>query len=69
MAHIVDVAAPTSTGDPCTRAVTRADTRFGAEDFTGWATLPLVFVKGVLVGGAEDLERLIASGELKRMLG
>jgi len=37
--------------------------------WTGWATMPLVFVKGVLVGGAEDLERLIASGELKRMLG
>jgi len=25
-----------------------------------------VFVKGVLVGGAEDLARLIASGELGR---
>lgn len=37
--------------------------------WTGWATMPLVFVKDVLVGGAEDLERLIASGELKRMLG
>jgi glutaredoxin-related protein len=26
-------------------------------------------VKGVLVGGADDLNRLIASGELKRLLG
>ena len=34
-----------------------------------WPTLPMVFVKGVLVGGAEDLARLIASGELKAMLG
>jgi glutaredoxin-related protein len=25
-----------------------------------------VFVKGVLVGGAEDLEKLLRSGELKR---
>ncbi len=33
--------------------------------WTGWTTFPMVFVKGVLVGGAEDLERLIASGELK----
>ena len=32
--------------------------------WTGWPTFPMVFVKGVLVGGAEDLERLIASGEL-----
>ena len=37
--------------------------------WTGWPTLPLVFVKGCLVGGADDLDRLIASGELKRLLG
>lgn len=36
--------------------------------WTGWPTFPMVFVKGVLVGGAQDLERLIASGELARML-
>jgi len=34
--------------------------------WTGWQTFPMVFVKGVLVGGADDLERLIASGELKK---
>ena len=37
--------------------------------WTGWPTFPMVFVKGTLVGGAVDLEALIASGELKRMLG
>jgi glutaredoxin-related protein len=37
--------------------------------WTGWPTLPMVFVKGQLVGGANDLSRLIASGELKRLLG
>jgi len=37
--------------------------------WTGWPTFPMVFVKGVLVGGAADLERLLASGELKRLLG
>lgn len=36
--------------------------------WTGWPTFPMVFVKGVLVGGTQDLERLIASGELQRML-
>ena len=35
----------------------------------GWPTLPMVFVKGTLVGGAQDLDKLIASGELKRLLG
>jgi len=28
-----------------------------------------VFVKGTLIGGHDDLARLIASGELKAMLG
>ena len=36
--------------------------------WTGWPTFPMVFVKGVLIGGADDLARLIDSGELKRMM-
>ncbi len=36
--------------------------------WTGWPTFPMVFVKGVLVGGAADLGKLIASGEIKTML-
>lgn len=36
--------------------------------WTGWPTFPMVFVKGVLVGGASDVERLIASGELQKLL-
>ena len=37
--------------------------------WTGWPTFPMVFVKGTLIGGSADLDRLIASGELKAMLG
>ncbi len=37
--------------------------------WTGWPTFPMVFVKGVLVGGAAELGALIESGELKRTLG
>jgi glutaredoxin-related protein len=37
--------------------------------WSGWPTFPMVFVKGNLVGGAQDLEALIKSGELKRLLG
>jgi glutaredoxin-related protein len=37
--------------------------------WTGWPTFPMVFVKAQLVGGASDLRKLIASGELKRLLG
>ncbi len=36
--------------------------------WTGWPTFPMVFVRGMLVGGFEDTQKLIASGELKRML-
>ena len=36
--------------------------------WTGWPTFPMVFVKGVLVGGASELQRLIDSGEFPRML-
>src|SRR3954465_12843756 len=41
-------------------------TRPPLQMWTGWPTLPMVFVKGVLVGGASELERLLESGELKR---
>ena len=36
--------------------------------WAGWPTFPMVFVKGTLVGGAADVGKLIASGELKKML-
>jgi glutaredoxin-related protein len=36
--------------------------------WAGWPTLPMVFVKGVLVGGADDLGALIRSGELGQHL-
>jgi len=32
--------------------------------WTGWKTFPMVFVNGMLIGGAEDLKRLINSNEL-----
>lgn len=34
--------------------------------WTGWQSFPMVFVKGVLIGGANDLQRLIDSGEFAR---
>ena len=37
--------------------------------WTGWPTFPMVFVKGVLIGGANDLQQLVESGELKQLLG
>jgi glutaredoxin-related protein len=36
--------------------------------WTGWQTFPMVFVRGVLIGGASELEKLLQSGELKQRL-
>ena len=36
--------------------------------WTGWQTFPMVFVRGVMIGGANDLEKLLQSGELARRL-
>jgi monothiol glutaredoxin len=35
---------------------------------SGWPTIPQVFVKGELVGGADIVEELEASGELEQLL-
>jgi glutaredoxin-related protein len=32
--------------------------------WTGWPTFPMVFHKGTLVGGADEVEALLASGEI-----
>lgn len=42
--------------------------RSGLKLWTGWPTFPMVFVKGTLVGGFDDLTVLIASGEIKTLL-
>lgn len=36
--------------------------------WTGWQTFPMIFVRGVLIGGASDLEKLMANGKLQEML-
>lgn len=36
--------------------------------WTGWPTFPMVFVNGMLIGGASDLRPLIQSGELATLL-
>ena len=38
------------------------------QEVSGWPTIPQVFVKGELVGGADIVEELAATGELERTL-
>ena len=37
--------------------------------WTGWPTFPMVFVKGTLVGGFQDSQKLIDAGDINKMLG
>jgi monothiol glutaredoxin len=38
------------------------------QELSGWPTIPQLFVKGELVGGADITEELAESGELKKIL-
>lgn len=40
--------------------------RLAIKMWTGWPTFPQVFVKGVLIGGFSELEKLVQSGEVAR---
>lgn len=42
--------------------------RLALKMWTGWQTFPMVFVRGTLIGGAQELRALVDSGELKRLL-
>ena len=40
--------------------------RLALKMWAGWPTFPMVFVKGVLIGGATELQQLIENGELRQ---
>ncbi len=44
------------------------DVREGVKEYSGWPTIPQVFVNGELVGGADILKQLHESGELAQLL-
>ena len=57
-------------GAPITTVDILPDPRIRQElsAISGWPTIPQVFVKGELIGGADITEELLASGELRRKL-
>jgi monothiol glutaredoxin len=59
-----------SAGAPVTAVDILPDPRFRQElsALSGWPTIPQVFVKGELIGGADIVEELAATGELERKL-
>lgn len=42
--------------------------RLAIKMWSGWPTFPQIFVHGVLVGGCDDVRRLIESGDLARLI-
>ena len=64
------LAALRAAGAPVTAIDILPDPRFRQElsALSGWPTIPQVFVKGELVGGADIVEELAATGELERKL-
>jgi monothiol glutaredoxin len=57
-------------GAPITGVDVLADPAIRQElsEISGWPTIPQVFVKGELIGGADITEELAASGELAQVL-
>jgi monothiol glutaredoxin len=57
-------------GAPVTTVDILADPQIRQElsALSGWPTIPQVFVKGELIGGADITEELAASGELTHLL-
>jgi len=57
-------------GAPITAVDILPDPRIRQElsEISGWPTIPQVFVKGELIGGADITEELLASGELQQKL-
>ncbi len=37
--------------------------------WTGWPTFPMIFVRGTLIGGAEEIKAALADGSFKQRLG
>ena len=59
-----------SAGAPVTAVDVLPDPRIRQElaALSGWPTIPQVFIKGELIGGADIVEELHASGELQAKL-
>jgi monothiol glutaredoxin len=59
-----------SVGAPVTAVDVLPDPQIRQElsTLSGWPTIPQLFVKGELVGGADIAEELLASGELRAKL-
>ena len=57
-------------GAPVTTVDVLPDPRIRQElsAISGWPTIPQVFIKGELIGGADIVEELAASGELQQRL-
>jgi len=49
--------------------LTDESVRQGLKEYSNWPTYPQVYVNGELIGGLDIVKELVASGELKEMVG
>lgn len=42
--------------------------RLALKIWVGWSTFPMIFINGTFIGGASDLRKLHAAGELTKLL-
>lgn len=42
--------------------------RQGIKDYTGWPTIPQIFINSKFIGGSDILQELYQSGELQKMV-
>ncbi len=42
--------------------------RQGIKDYTGWPTIPQIFINGKFIGGSDILQELYQSGELQKLV-
>jgi monothiol glutaredoxin len=44
------------------------DVRQGVKDFSNWASVPQLYVKGQVVSGSDNMSEMFESGELQTLL-
>ncbi|MFO0723647.1 MAG: Grx4 family monothiol glutaredoxin [Myxococcota bacterium] len=47
----------------------RTDIREGIKEYSSWPTIPQLYLRGELIGGADIVKQMVIKGELARVLG
>ena len=67
-ARVVQILTHLSVNFATANVLEDADLRDGIKNFSQWPTIPQLYVKGELIGGADIVRELYQSGELQTLL-